>query len=330
MNYGRSTVHLLGTLLILQLGACQSSEISTPAEESTWRKPPASAIKNSTATAPVAYWKAKEDQGRGLPIQREILEGTLMEYAGPRALREVLVDAALTRRLNKNKMIVTDEDILEERAILLTALDEDEDRALRLLETVRRKEGLGPIRFSALLRRNAGLRKLIEGDVRPNENAIRAAWDVRHGPRRTARVFVGQTLDACTEVMKQARDGKDFAELAARGSTDASASAGGLIQPISRLDPSWPTSFRETLWTSPLGRVSSPVLVDANYVVILPLEETPGDGTPLELARQESERRVRLAQERLLMDSMARSLLDSLQVEIIDSDLERAWSVPTP
>ena len=328
MTSARGTT--LGTAALLMLTACQNPGTPESRADGEWRRPSRNVAITSETVAPIAYWRTDDENGRGLPIRRDVLEGILMEAAGPDALREVLLDAALTRRLDEKKLIVTDEDVLEERLILLSALDENEDRSIRLLETVRRKEGLGPIRFSALLRRNAGLRKLVENDVRPNEDAIRAVWDVRHGDRRTARVFVGESLRKCTEVLEQARSGTDFAVLAARESTDASAAAGGLVQPISRLDPSWPTSFRETLWTTPLGRVSSPVLVDANYVLILPLEVIPGDGTPLELVREDSQRRVRLAQERLLMDSMARGLLDSVQVEIIDGDLDRAWRLPKP
>ena len=326
----RDTAGMLGLCLMLTLAACQDSVRTTRTQGEAWRRPTNPSTERLAPDAPVAYWKPAGDDGRGRPLGRELLEGTLMESAGPRALREVLVDAALQERLTELSLSVTDEDMLAERRVLLKALDEDENRALKLLETIRRREGLGPLRFSALLRRNAGLRKLVENDVRPNEDAIRAAWDVRHGPRRTARVFVAPTLNACSEVIRQVSAGEDFGALAAKRSTDASASAGGLIEPITRLDPSWPTSFRETLWTTPLLVVSAPVLVDANYVVILPLEETPGDGIPLDRVREECERRIRLAQERLLMDSLARDLLDSLQVEIIDSDLDRAWRTPAP
>ena len=326
----RHTAGMLGLCLMLPLPACQDSVRSTRTQDEAWQPPPKPAAQPLASDTPVAYWKPAGDDGRGRPVGRELLEGTLMESAGPRALREVLVDAALQERLAGLSLSITDDDMLAERKVLLKALDEDENRALRLLETIRRREGLGPLRFSALLRRNAGLRKLVKDDVRPNEEAIRAAWDVRHGPRRTARVFVAATLEACSELIRRVDAGEDFGALAARQSTDASASAGGLIEPITRLDPSWPTSFRETLWTTPLLVVSDPVLVDANYVVILPLEETPGDGTPLDRVREECERRVRLAQERLLMDSLARDLLDSLQVEIIDSDLDRAWRTPAP
>ena len=326
----RQTAGMLGLCLMLPLAACQNSAPTTRTQDEAWRPPPMVRAEGLAPETPVAYWKPDGNDGRGRPIGRELLEGTLMESAGPRALREVLIDAALEERLAELSLSLTDEDVLAERRVLLKALDEDENRALRLLETIRRREGLGPLRFSALLRRNASLRKLVENDVRPNEDAIRAAWNVRHGPRRTARVFVAATLDACSEMIGRVDAGEDFGALAARGSTDASASAGGLIEPIARLDPSWPTSFRETLWTTPLRQVSSPVLVDANFVVILPLEEMPGDGTPLDLVREECARRVRLAQERLLMDSMARDLLDSLQVEIIDGDLDRAWRTPMP
>ncbi|HAW95716.1 MAG TPA: hypothetical protein DCX60_05520 [Phycisphaerales bacterium] len=323
------TTRLIGMAASLMLVGCLDSGGEPEMLEPRWRPAP-QASPTDVVDAPVAYWKPIGTDGRGRPLGRSRLEGMLMESAGPQALREALLDATLEERLDELNLTITEEDMLLERMTLLTTLDEDEDRATRLLETIRRREGLGPLRFSALLRRNAGLRKLVEDDVRPNEEAVRAAWDVRHGPRRVARVFVAPTLDGCSEVIAKVEAGEEFETLAAMKSTDASASVGGLLEPISRLDPSWPTSFRETLWTTPLGEISSPVLVDADYVLILPMEEVSGDEVTFEMDREDAARRVRLAQERLLMDALARDLLDSVQVDIIDGDLDRAWRTPAP
>ena len=326
---GVRTLRILTMTASLMLAGCVDSGRAPEMLETQWRPAP-SASPTDVVDAPVAYWKPIGSEGRGRPLQRSLLEGMLMESAGPQALREALLDETLRERLQTLNLAVTEEDLATERLTLLNALDEDEDRATRLLETIRRREGLGPIRFSALLRRNASLRKLVEDDVRPNEEAVRAAWDVRHGPRRVARVFVAPTMSACAEVIAKVEAGEDFGVLAAMQSSDESASTGGLLEPISRLDPSWPTSFRETLWTTSLGEVSSPVLVDADYVLILPLEDLPGDDVTFEMDREDARRRVRLAQERLLMDALARDLLDSVQVDIIDGDLDRAWRTPDP
>ena len=323
------TMRLMGLTASLMLAGCLESGGEPDMLEPRWRPAP-EAPSTDAVDAPVAYWKPIGADGRGRPLGRARLEGMLMESAGPQALREALLDATLEERLEELDLTLTQEDILHERTTLLLTLDDDEDRATRLLETIRRREGLGPLRFSALLRRNAGLRKLVEDDVRPNEDAVRAAWDVRHGPRRVARVFVAPTLNECSEVIAKIDAGEEFGTLAAMKSTDASASAGGLLEPISRLDPSWPTSFRETLWTTPLGEISSPVLVDADYVLILPIEDLSGGDVTFEMDREDAERRVRLAQERLLMDALARDLLDSVQVDIIDGDLDRAWRMPAP
>lgn len=277
-------------------------------------------------TPPIAYWRLPQDRGRGTSIQFQDIEPIVVEIAGRRALQEAVLDEVLDRELRTERIRVTDDAIQTELTILLNALDMDEERAQRLLLEIRRREGLGPYRFAALLRRNASLRALIQNDVVMRPEAVRAAWDAIHGPRRIARVFVADDLNACNTALERFEEGVPFAEIAAQSSTDPSASTGGLIDPVSRLDPSWPTVFRDAVWSLSLDEISSPILVDGEYVLAQFIEEIPGDGIDFETGQSEAEVIVRRAQERLLMDATAQRLLDSTQVDIINSDLRNAWT----
>jgi parvulin-like peptidyl-prolyl isomerase len=166
---------------------------------------------------------------------------------------------------------------------------------------------------------------MIQDEVVIHEEALLAAWDARHGPRRIGRVFVSPDITACTSALEKVNTGVPFSEVAAQGSTDASAATGGLIDPVSRLDPSWPTSFRDALWSLEPGATSSPVLVDGEYVLVHFITLQPGDGVDFTSGRKEAADTVRRAQERLLMDATAKRLLESTQVDIIDTEFGRAW-----
>ena len=311
------------TLTALLITACSNTPSST-----TGQKPPSledSIERVHSIDPPVAYWKTDRERGRGTAVDRNTMDSLLMEMAGRLALQEAILDGLLARTLEQRGITLEADAIQREQALLTRILSRDETEAIRLLEEIRRREGLGPVRFSALLRRNASLRRLIEAQVDLREEAVFASWNTLHGPRRSARVLVTPNLAEARAALELIRSGQDFSEVAARFSTDESASTGGLLEPVSRLDPSWPTAFRETLWALEAGAISEPVLVDGDYLVIMFLEELPGDGIDFEQGRAEAQEYLRRAQERILMDTEARKMLDSVEVDVIDSELDRAW-----
>ena len=70
--------------------------------------------------------------------------------------------------------------------------------------------------------------------------------------------------------------------------------------------------------------------MDGDYLLVNFIEELPGDGTSFEVGRSEAELYLRRAQERILMDEEARSMLDGLEVEVVDGPLDRAWNQRLP
>ena len=280
----------------------------------------------TSVETPAAYWGRDGDRDAKRAITRSQIESFMMELAGRVALQEAVLDAVLADTLDVRGVRLTAEDIERERSLMISVLSEEEAEGYRLLEEIRLREGLGPNRFNALLRRNAALRRLIEDRVELREEAVFAAWDTLHGARRVARVIVTPNLEQAREALGTLREGQAFTEVAARMSTDPSSRAGGLLQPISRLDPSWPTGFREALWSLEPGAISEPVLVDGDYLLILYVDDVPEDGTSFEDGRAEAMEALRRGQERILMDAEARRLLDLVEVDVIDTELQRAWT----
>ena len=264
-------------------------------------------------------------RGRVTAIRVDDLEPLLLELAAQRATRELVLDRLLRRELLRSGIVLNASAVQLEAMILRDALDADADRAQRLLDGLRERERLGPVRWQALLRRNAALRALVGPDIQPNDAIIRAAWDRDHGERREARLIVVDALATCAAIRSALESGASFAELAGIHSTDSSGAVGGRVQAISALDPSWPASIRNAVFTLDAGESSDPLLINDSYVLVQCMAVVPGDGVEFDTARFEAERHARLAQERIAMDQLAESLLAGVQYEFYDETLQRAF-----
>lgn len=261
-------------------------------------------------------------------VDASTLGPALVEIAGQTALREALLDLRLRRRLADRAITVDAARIERERAVLLETLSDDAQRALELLGEIRARQGLGPVRFDALLRRNAGLRALVEREVTADGPGVEAMFDTLHGPRRTVRIAVFSSLadaqrfigDLHAPEVPEALRGSAlrFAELASERSLDASAARGGLLEPIARRDPSYPEPLRASVFDTAVGSASLPVLDGARFTVVFVVKESPADGTTLSAARERCERLLRLSRERLLMDALARELASLDGVTVFD------------
>ncbi|MBL9141799.1 MAG: hypothetical protein JNK53_08030, partial [Phycisphaerae bacterium] len=217
-----------------------------------------------STTAPQARPETAADIGIAAIWQRDSvswdeLRPILAERAGAAALEEALLDKRVRAAAAERSIAVTDEMQRQEEVSLRAQLSAEPDRADRLLDEVRARQGLGPRRWKALLWRNAALRAMVARDVTVVPQQIDAALDAAYGPRRKARVIAVPDLRAAQRVADRLAAGESFADIAAELSTDSSAARGGLIAPVSRLDPAFPAAFREALWSvAAPGGVSSP------------------------------------------------------------------------
>lgn len=285
------------------------------------RPPPPATMAQAPAPAarPPATWK-------GDVIEWSELQPVLSERAGAVGLEEVLLDRQLARLLSERRLQLDPGAVDAEERELLRGLSDDSVRAERLLTDLRAVQGLGPTRWKALLRRNAMARALVQDQVKVTAEAVDAALDALHGPKRRCRVIALPDLKACAEARRRIDAGEAFGEVAADLSTDRSAERGGLVNPVSRLDPSWPSAFRQTLWSLQPGAVSAPVMLDQRYVIVRMESELPADPSqPGD--RAAAERDVRRGQERVQMEALVSGLRQSQRdVVIFDEPLRDAWT----
>jgi hypothetical protein len=280
----------------------------------------------------------------GQPVGWDAIRPGLAELAGGPVLQEVVLDRRLATELRERALEVTPEVAARERTILVQTLGrdignrpQDEVEVDRVISEVRRSRGLGDARFAALLRRSAGLRLLIQDQVTVNEGSIRQAYAIRYGPRRTARIITLPTQAEAVKVLDQLvgapeegpRDtGKlheRFERAVREQSTDATRARGGLMDPMSVEDPTYPMVLRQAIGALKPGEISPVLAIDHGYAIVLLEGITPETGPTIENAHEELAALVRLRQERQLMDAKAAELLARPGVTILDRNLEWSW-----
>ncbi|MBC23971.1 MAG: hypothetical protein CMJ32_08670 [Phycisphaerae bacterium] len=317
---GKASRSLVLALASVVAAGCSTSQPGTVTGSSV------TTTNGPTDTPPPRQRLIATVDGRVVTMQQ--LEPSLVEMGGAVALEELVLDRALGRELAARGRAIDVEQIEQEQVLVLESLSNDADEAARLLKQLRRDQGLGTHRFESLLRRNASLRALIAEDVLVNEELLEQAYDQLHGPTRQARIMSTSSLAECEEFLDRLEQGERFGDLAVEYSNDISAQRGGLLEPTSRLDPSWPLPFREALWTLDEQEVSRPILIDDGYIIIYCQEHAPPSGIPMEQVRDDLARLVRLRQERILMDQKAIELVEQADITIFDESTRRTWISP--
>ena len=309
--------HVAATVAFLAVvaGGCQPSNPVPTASPETGDTPgPAP----SRSGRPLAYVA-------GEAVTLGDLGPSLLEAAGGTVIAERVLDRLLVQRLESRGLTVTDDDLAAEEAIVRRGLADDEDTAARLLADLRQSRGLGPTRFAALLRRNAGLRKLVAEQVTVSEPAVRQAYRLQHGPAARVRLIVARSLLDARNLRRRLDAGEPFGELAALESTDASAAQGGLLSPIRPDDPSYPQAIRTASAALGPGQVSEPLALDGGFALLKLDERLPGDGVPYDAVKARLSEQVRRRAERVLMQQQARELIGGADVTLLDPTLNAAW-----
>lgn len=262
----------------------------------------------------------------GQAVQWGPLRDLLAETAGGAILEEVILDRLLTQRLNREGKTVDQRAIERERTLLLEILDSDATRAALSLEALRTRRSLGDRRFDLLLRRNAMLRTLVRDDVEITDTMVRLQYEQRFGPKYQVRLITSATMSEAATALARLRAGEPFTEVAALLSTDlASAERGGLLEPISPYDASYPAALRQVFADLDEGDLSPIIPLETGFALVQMVRRIPPQDAPFEMVKEDMARAARLAQERLLMDNLARQLLASADIVVLDPALSDGW-----
>lgn len=261
----------------------------------------------------------------GRSISWSSLRPILNELAGGQALQEVILDSLLEKKVSGAKLEIGHNEITRERLLLLKSLSDDPNLALRLLDALRDRRHLGPLRFEALLLRNARLRALVQFQILINDGALRRTHQLLYGEKRQVRLITIQSLSDAEKVYQRALDGENFSDLAVELSADLSASRGGLLEPITRDDPLYPSALRDAIWNLTADTPSPPILIDDQFALLKLVKILEPEMIDFEQARPDLIRLTRLHQERLRMEQLARSLLGNVSLVFFDDSLRDGY-----
>jgi len=275
------------------------------------------------------------------PVRASDLRPKVYEFAGGLVLEEHLLDRLIEERLRAEGMTVTDRDVEAELETMLETVrdaagageDLDDERAGMMFERLRRGRGLGQVRLTGLLERNAGLRMLVRDRVTISEQDLAEAHRIVHGPKAVVRIITVPSQATADQILDELDDAEPermpilFAELAARRSTDPSAPRGGLLGELSPSDPRLASGVRETIRELELGELSPMIAIESGYAIVLLEREIPASGITLEEARPTLERDLRQQREREAMEALAAALLRDADIQILDPHLSWNWSL---
>lgn len=306
---------LTGLLLTLAgfLSACQHTPSPTLSPDTARLEP----LPSSDPSQPPASLGLYNNQ----PIPLAELLPALLEASGGQVLAEWLLDRELDRRLAERNLALSLADIEAEKRLLLESLDLDPDQAQRLLDQIRQSRGLGPNRFQALLRRNAALRRLVRDQVTVTPADLQQLYQLRYGPRFQARLITVDSLPKAAELVRLARQGQSFIDLAIAHSTDPSRFQGGLLPPISPADPTFPQAVRQALTQLQPGQISDPIALDTGFAILKLERKIEPAEVRFDDVKEQLQRLAELQNQRLLMDQLARQILAGLQPLIFDRQL---------
>lgn len=342
----RSThlLHLLAsTLAILSLSACASTSPSSDAGplsprdtrglEQAERSVQVSRAADTARTPTSGYTNAPAAVLAGETYSLAQLAPFLAESAGAVIIEELLLTALAERELTRAGMALTPADIEAERAELARALQAGNvpGDPSEVIAAVRRTRGLGDNRFDLLLRRTAALRKLVASEVGVTEQEVALAHRIRYGPRYRTRLIMIPTERDAAQIIAELRPldpatrRARFIQLAVDRSIDNSSSAGGLLEPISTADPSYPATVRSALSTLQPGDMSPVLAMNPNYAIVLVEEITPDQGVSLQSVAPTLRDDIRRRQERLAMDRKAQVLIESSAPTVLDPSLQWSW-----
>ena len=265
----------------------------------------------------------------GVPVSWDELLPFLSEAGGGVALEELAFDRLLESEAWRRGIVITGSDTDREEALLARTISEaagaDASTSDRLLLDVRRARNLGPARYAALLARTATLRRLVADEIHITNAAVEQMHRIRHGVRFRARLITVISEGAADVVRQRLITGEPFGEIAAELSTDTSAARGGIIEPISPADPTYPSGLRAALSVLTPGEISPIIALNAGYAIVRLDERIEPDEVSIEAVRKDLERAVRLRQERLAMNILAERLLDAADIIVFDPHLVHSW-----
>ena len=262
--------------------------------------------------------------GQSLPMAK--LNELLTRIHGMAIAQQLIANEVVRQAAAAEGLSVTDAEIAAENEQTLKRIfghvSGEGDRE-RLLAQLLAQKGVSREQWDMTMRRNAVLRKLAEAQVTVTPDDLREQFAEQYGRKVVVRHIQTASLAEAEDVYRKLLDGADFAELAQKRSTNASARTGGLLPPIGARAVGLPPAMRDlALSLKKPGELTEPIQIGTTFHV-LKLERIiePRD-VKLEDVKVELEAEIRDRKIAAMQQSILRRLLESADIEFVNPILK--------
>lgn len=269
-------------------------------------------------------------------ISREEFVSLLIRSRGVAVLEQLVGLAAAEDFAKKRGVNLTDADVEFEYELALRRLSDplaftigegfDKPDAERLLDSVLAARFMSRPEFMLTVRRNAFLRRALAAETKISEEQLRAEFDLAYGDRMQVRhIQIGNLTDAA-RIKERLSTGEDFADLAARYSTNVTTSRrGGLLDPFSIRDEHIPQAMRQTAAKLPAGEVSDVVRVGEWYHLLKLEKQIPAEKRGFDSVRDVLRKRIEVRLTDARMREVHEKLFREASVQISHPLLREAY-----
>lgn len=262
-------------------------------------------------------------------ISRDDLVSLLVRSRGVPVLEQLVGLAATEELARKRGVAVSEADVDFEYELALRRLWDplafsttegfDKNEAERLLDSILSARSMSREEFMVTVRRNAVLRRVLAAELTISDEQLRAEYDLAYGDRVQIRHIQLGSLGDATRIKERLAAGEDFAELAARFTTNATtARRGGLLDPFSTRDEFYPLALRQAAEKLEPGQVSEVIRVGEWYQIIKMERRVPPQQRGSDSARELLMQRVVVRQTDPRMRELHDKLMRDAKVEISD------------
>jgi foldase protein PrsA len=285
------------------------------------------------ANAPVDANRPVMAMVAGRPIYMDRLHEILVEIKGSQIASHLILNELVRQEARRRGVDITGQDVLAEGDAVCRRLF-GEDLTRRQLEESLEAYLADPSRsreeWELMVYREALLGRMVRSDIEIPEEMLRDEFGRRYGRKVVVRhIEVASRADA-KEVLDRLEEGNDFADVAAKYSTNPSGRNGGLLPAFGADEARVPPAFRKVaLSLDRVGEVSNPVKVQTRYH-ILKLERViePRD-VRFEDVRDEVEEvlkaRLSASRKEALLGELLRAARDEGRIRIVHPVLKEEW-----
>ncbi len=269
----------------------------------------------------------------GRPIYMDRLHEILVEIKGSQIASHLILNELVRQEARTRGVEITGEDVLAEGDAMCRMLF-GEDATRRQLEESLDAYLADPSRsrleWELTVYRNALLGKMVRSDLEVPEAMLRDEFGRRYGRKVVVRhIEVASRADA-KEVLDRLAEGAEFADVAAKYSTNPSGRNGGLLPAFGADEARVPSAFRKVaLAMDRVGEVSNPVKVQTRYHILKLERVIQPRNARFEDVRDELEAdlRARLAVSRreALLRELLRTARQEGRIRIVHPVLKEEW-----